>query len=189
MSLTTSTTFQSYNQRLVLRKGVLFDDEDPDFKPITLYSWDVVPFCQFTKCPAFKYCDYNKGIDIKCAAHITYMKHVLQILVFNNPMIDDMVVFRIGSELMPLYSMLFTFFLNQLGVEDSFWIKNNKPYVHPVYKEIRETIKLISTARQKMGIPDSLNVNTSPKQIFGGGSPGNDHGNPEALKKMRRRRQ
>ena len=187
MARVPSTTVGAYHQKLVIRKGVLYDEDDPDYK-LTLYSWDVVPFCQVTACPAFKYCDYNKSVNIRCPAQVTYMKHVVQILIFENPVIDNMLCFRIGSELIPLYSMLFTFYIEQVGLEKKFWEKNSKPYVHPVFKEIRETVKLIATLRQKIGIPDSLKINTNPKQLFTPGSSNNGHGNTEALKKMRRRR-
>ena len=188
MSIVKSQVATNNTQKLSLRKGTIYDDENPDFKPITLYSWDVVPFCQVTACPAYKLCHFNRNDRLKCNAHVNYLKHVTQVLIFRNPIIDDMLCFRIGSELMPLYSMLFVFFIEQVGLEDSFWIKNNKPYVHPVYKEIRETVKLIATLRQKIGIPDSLKINTNPKQLFSPGSSNNGHGNTEALKKMRRRR-
>ena len=187
MALVKNPMAKLYSQKLSLRKGAIYDDTDPNFPPVTLYNWDAVPFCSTVKCPAVKYCDFTHNDRIKCAAHATYLKHVVQILVFENPMIDNFICFRIGSELIPLYSMLFLFFIEEIGLDKRFWQKGSKPYVHPVFKENRETIKLIAITRDKIGIPKSLNVNMNTRGLFNA-APHNGNGDPEALKKMRRRK-
>ena len=155
---------------MCISKGKLRDTKDPDsvVSDITFYSWDAIQECRGEECPADKYCPYERVG--KCMTMLKFLKATATSLVFKNPDISQDIVFRVGTELMPLYSQMLRFFIEEIGIKEASYKNRGKLGVHPIFKEIRECIKLIGVTRQKIGINISLET-PDPHSVFQGYKP------------------
>ena len=154
-------TAQFYHKQfgsLSISKGKLRDtlDEDSEVNDITFYSWDAMQDCRVEECPAFRMCVYEKRG--KCMIMQKFLKACASSLIFKNPDINQDTVFRVGTELMPLYAQMVRFFIEEIAIKDASSTNRGKISVHPIFKEIRECIKLIGITRQKIGIGNGIEV-------------------------------
>lgn len=136
-------------------KGKIVNSKNPKDQ-IQFYQWDAVKKCIHEECPAYEYCAWRGSQNEKCTAVTKFLRHVVNALVFNqNPRkLNNEKIFRIGTELIPLYHQLVEMFIVELGVRQNQIISKTKQKttIHPVYKEIREIQKSIANARRMIGI-------------------------------------
>ena len=155
---------------MAISKGKLRDslDEDSDINDITFYSWDAIQECRDEDCPAHHMCPYEK--KGKCMTTVKFLKACASSLVFKNPDIDQDTVFRVGVELMPLYAQMIRFFIEEIAIKDASHTNRGKIAIHPIFKEIRECIKLVGITRQKIGIGSGIET-PDPSSMFQGYEP------------------
>lgn len=130
------------------------------------YAWDAVDFCSGTNCIATEVCPYTQsGINKatgkfeqrKCAVQKNFLRS-LSVILYRNyyEIISESQLYRIGMHLMPLYKMLSKLYIVELGVERvAYSDAKGMVRVHPVYKEIRETVKSISQEWHNLGLSNS----------------------------------
>ena len=69
--------------------------------------------------------------------------------------LTEPVLFKIGMHLVPQYKMLLKMKLAEMGIEGVIGVDlNGKPYIHPIYKEIRETIKCVNATWALLGLDE-----------------------------------
>jgi len=123
---------------------------------IPLAAWDGLKECSQALCPIFHRCSYVKdGIPPQCEVQKRYVVSILERLFRKYRYLDEASVLTIGMQIVPLYSHLAQLQIIELslhlhditGVTDK-----GSVYVHPIYKEIRETMKTIHLAFKTLGI-------------------------------------
>lgn len=167
--INTPSTIRSQVGEMRSSKGSITGDHIQGTKEI--FSWDAVPNCLEMDCPAYDVCTFPNHSDQKCGAIMQYAKGV-QDLMFKNfvEVMDEPSLFRIGMHLSPLYIMLAKFKITELGVR--FVMETNPKTgsrnVHPIYREIRETIKMIEATWKSIGIdPKGIEIGTSENVVDG----------------------
>jgi len=131
----------------------------------TLYlvAWDFAEKCNGSDCALYDICVYKdnwklkaknqhkSGATDKCMMQQRYIRNVISAFmsVANKSQkeidIGEDNVIKLGYELIPLYAQLFKFKCFEYTNKDVVYMtEKGTPKVHPVYKEIRETIKTIA---------------------------------------------
>lgn len=136
-----------------------------------LFSWDITMDCTDTQCPAHSVCEYERAG--KCKAMTLYLKGVTNVIIGNH--IDELSegqLYRVGMHLMPLYRTLIKMKIEELGVGRIVTTDDKgKRAAHPIYKEMREQIKLIEMMWKTIGIHEVCNGVSMPDDgILSGGS-------------------
>ena len=107
---------------------------------VVIYFWSSVSDCQ-DGCPLHDRC-VHAGIG-KCEVQKEYMSNVATTIFRNyGDKIPEPILFRVGMHMIPLYTMLCQLQLQAHGIE-IVNVGKNKIYIHPIMKEIRETIKIL----------------------------------------------
>lgn len=140
-------------------------------KSMQLFSWNAVAKCRPHRCPARDECPHEKiG---RCTIQTKYLRSVEKV-IFKNYLgvLSEDQFFRVGMHLIPLYKILSRLKIEELGVKKIISRdKNKKMVVHPIYKEIRETIKMIEFTWKSLGLkPTPLEErknNKKPKTVSG----------------------
>lgn len=155
------------SRTLNIRKGIVRrrkNDNSGDDQPMAfvMFAWDACDPCRHHDCPLIHICDPPDNTDL-CIVQKKYLRGVALAIgeSYIDQMIEDQTLsFRIGSELFPLYKMLVKLKMAELTVLDPV-IDGLKvgPRVHPVFKEIRETISTIDRTYAKLGIKKVNNPN------------------------------
>ena len=143
------------------------------FEDKQLYSWDAVPDCTDDLCPAFNYCEFsltkqreakerqeeptnpgnNSQIGNRCYTQLTYVRDVLGLITGAIKGLDEVTLFKIGSHLVPLYSMWCRLKIAELGVTDVVYTTARGTIcIHPIYKELRDTAMKIEMMWEKIGL-------------------------------------
>ena len=115
---------------------------------LKLFSWDVIPKCVNSSCPALALCEFDKTTEdhiVRCGVQTQYLKGTAE-MIFENykHLLTEDEFFQVGMHVMPLYRMLVKLKIHELGVEQAISTSDRGvSKANPVYKEIRETIKSI----------------------------------------------
>lgn len=109
---------------------------------IPVVMWDAVPKCDPSTCKMEEVCPHPKAG--KCGVRVQYLTHVFETLIGQVDPDDSMAMFQIGFHLVPLYQHLVQFKMEEFGSRVMYAQDNGRRYINPVFKEIRETIKIIS---------------------------------------------
>lgn len=148
---------------LVIHKKLVDADKCKDNTQKTVAMWDAIGMCpQNAQCPLHLDCPYlpkilERAQVAKCAIQEHYVKYVYYNLVERNiHELDQAQLDQIGFLLLPLYVHLIKFKM----IEYSLNLNNDiisvsrmgVKSVHPIYKEIRETIRNISTMSWQVGV-------------------------------------
>jgi hypothetical protein len=117
-----------------LDKGLVRDN-------IKMFAWDGIKECN-PNCPMIDECTYlHKG---KCAVQIQYVQTLYNSILTTYSYLDEAMLFKIGMELIPLYVHLVKLQIVELSLDTPMEsTEKGMPFVHPIYKEIRETLKTI----------------------------------------------
>lgn len=132
---------------------------------INLYAWDAIPMCQDEECPATSMCPYLR--EGRCRVGLTYMKAAVDVIIRNFASeLDEPRLYQIGMHLLPLYRMLFKLKIEEIGVERAVTSGRYGPKANPIYKEIRETIKLLMMAWKSLGLDPTKGSIVPKENIF-----------------------
>ena len=144
-------------------------------KDLSLAVWDAVGPCTGNedadedKCPLHLDCPYlmlnnpnllnlstgGRTDPDKCVLQAKYLDYVYKSLVLDNQKnLDQHQVDSIGLHLIPLYGHLIKFKMVEFVLGNNTMLTGGKgaKAVHPIYKEIRETLKTICTMWHDIGI-------------------------------------
>lgn len=135
-----------------------------------LFAWDGVQDCNEDSCVVVNKCNYiHKG---KCAVHTKYLATLCDTICSTYKYLDEMQYFKIGMHIIPLYSHLLRLKLVEMSLT-TIACENNKgmKFIHPVYKEIRQTLGTIHLMWKDLGmnpgIPDIPNPSNNDTTING----------------------
>lgn len=117
-----------------------------DGMPVVM--WDAVPQCIPESCKMEEVCPYTHAG--KCGVKLKYLGHVYESLLGQVDRNDAIALFKIGFHLVPLYGHLIQFKMEEYGAKVMCVQGNGKRYINPIFKEIRETVKVISAVMKDM---------------------------------------
>lgn len=123
-----------------------------------LIAWDSIQDCNTERCPIGKTCLYARISKEKCALQVGYLQNLTDTIFSTYRYLDETSMFKIGMHLIPLYSQLcrqkiVEKSVGRLAYED----EKGRTHIHPIYKEIRETMKVITILWREMGFPVAMN--------------------------------
>lgn len=148
---------------LVIYKKMIYAKECKDGEAKTVALWDAVQTCpQSDDCPLHLDCPYLPSIIrsaevCKCAIQEHYLNYVYTNLVENKMKeLDQNQLDQIGFLLIPLYGHLIKFKMLEyvLNIQGgtATTTRAGTVSIHPIYREIRETMKLIVTMQWQLGL-------------------------------------
>jgi len=168
-----TSTYEGTFGNLSVRRGTGKSGAD-------LFSWDVVQECQADECPAASKCQYlERAMEqtscppVKCSVMATYLKSVSTTILGNyEDKMDEGQLFRVGMHIVPLYRNLVKMKIEEIGVRSVVNVdEKGKQSINPLYKEIREYIKLIEQMWKSVGISTANVGNGLPSEPdFGEGN-------------------
>jgi hypothetical protein len=116
---------------------------------IAVKVWDVIPVCD-ANCPLWEEeCPYDKN-KTRCELRRQYIESVFSSLSNAIKDKDQLTIHRVGMLLMPLYTSLISIKLEVHAKQGG--MRSSRGGVDPIYKELRETIKLIDSMLKDLGI-------------------------------------
>lgn len=154
-----TVTKQSYPNRTMRNIGdMMFVKQKGDETRPELALWDYVRKCD-PECPIREICPATSTI---CMPEKEYLQHVIR-LIFEyeeKKIIDRHGLHVFGTAILPLYQHLFLFKVEAMGLESPI-LCGKIVTVHPIYKEIRATMKLITSMWAAIGIKSASVPNPS----------------------------
>lgn len=134
-----------------LNKGIVREGKQ-------LIAWDCVQECDHNNCPLSEKCVYRVDEGEKCALQASYLQALTDTIFTTYRYLNEDVLFKIGMHLVPLYSQLCRQKIVEKAVvnlcyEDSKGVTR----IHPIYKEIRETMKVITLFWKEIGFSEMVN--------------------------------
>jgi hypothetical protein len=111
-------------------------------KDVKLFAWDAIRECSPSTCPVSSVCTYiKKG---KCAVLVQYLRALYDSVLSNYKTLDDVSLFKVGMQIVPLYLQLAKMQLLEMSLDSPIYTTDKGANLaHPVYREIRETLKTI----------------------------------------------
>jgi hypothetical protein len=153
---------------------------------VTMFAWDGVQECNPTTCPATEICGYiHRG---KCAVQMNYLRALYGAILGTYKYLDDVVLFKIGMQIIPLYVMLVKMQITELSLDSPIYNTDKGAILpHPIYKEIRETLKAIHVMWKDLDITFEFGQKPNFRQKTGDaptetGDP--ERGDPTYYKKL-----
>jgi hypothetical protein len=133
------------------------------YQSIPLVAWAAIENCMPTLCHIEHLCSYQKtdGRKMrKCGLQKNYIQNVSSMIhrCFHKELgASESLLFRVGMHLMPLYKTLCKLKMEELSVHSpvTTTLRGDRK-VDPVYKEIRETIKIVMMCWKDLGLDGSL---------------------------------
>jgi len=140
------------------------------------YAWDVVQKCQGVDCPACMVCPYIEVLTVEdeCKVMKRYMRSVSLVMYeAQSKNITAAQRYQIGMHIIPLYKTLCKMKIAELGVRDVMQVTSRGTMqVNPIYKEMREIIKVIDQVWKSIGVGASklgdIKPDFAPKGQTGG---------------------
>jgi len=117
-----------------------FDFNKGDIREgMKLFAWDGIQDCSAVLCCVFDKCLFLKRG--KCAVHVNYIRQLTDTIACSYKYLDEMQYFKIGMQIVPLYSHLLRLKLLEMSLSQIVFVNNKGiKFIHPVYKEIRQTL-------------------------------------------------
>jgi len=133
------------------RMHVMKGKDHTDTKQIV--TWETVKPCRGERCPAFEMCEYNAG-QRKCRVESVYLRAVASIIYRNYiSVLDEPTLMRVGMHLMPIYQNLCRLKIAEVGIANMVETDaKGKSTISPIYKEMREHIKLLEQTWRSLGL-------------------------------------
>jgi hypothetical protein len=132
---------------LTLEKGTIRKD-------VKMFAWDGIQECTggavdptdmnavVNQCPVTDMCTYIKRG--KCAVQVKYLETLYSSILGTYTYLDEPMLFKIGMQIVPLYLQLVKLQIAELAVRHPTYLSDKGTVmVHPIFKEIRETMKTI----------------------------------------------
>jgi len=132
---------------------------------IPVVMWDAVPQCDVHYCQIAATCPYIEEGSL-CGVRKEYLDYVYRHFMGSVNAEDKQALFRIGFELIPLFSHLVSLKIANHGRPVTTLTDKGSVQVNPLFREIRETIRSIN-----------LNINDLAESFssdFGKGGEGDD---------------
>lgn len=159
---------------LSLNKGIIR-------KNISMFAWDGVQQCEPEICPVTHMCKYSK--EGKCSVQLNYLRALYKAILGNYSYLDEMMLFKIGMQIIPLYVQLVKMQMLELSLDRPIYETDKGAVLpHPIYKEIRETLKAIHVMWKDLDLSFSFNKKPSMGKEKDGGDI--EHGDPNYYKKI-----
>ncbi|MBR5574348.1 MAG: hypothetical protein IKW35_07640 [Paludibacteraceae bacterium] len=119
---------------------------------VDLAIMDYALKCRGGECDIYDTCPYNEGYEL-CQIHKQYTNHIIKMVYRydREGKLNEHQLHVIGMTMMPLYTHLFRFQLAEMALSTPV-VYGKTIYMHPVYKEIRNTTKLLFDIWAKMGL-------------------------------------
>lgn len=144
---------------LLRADGIALAGGQLSHKDLPMHIWESVSPCDPDRCPARlgdkPKCNFPERFPVigKCHVQASYIK-TMYIALVNSKITqqDEYQIAQIGFLLLPLYGHLVKFKIYELGLDmiDMFNRSKAGHSTHPVYKEIRDTIKCIASLSQDL---------------------------------------
>lgn len=117
---------------------------------IQLIMWDALPDC-VNACTIYTSCPYVGGERQrnKCEMRRRYLESIMTSLDNAVKEKDEISVLTIGLMIVPLFQHLINFKIFETTLSHTLMARTK---IHPVYKEIRQTIKEINTLLKDLGV-------------------------------------
>lgn len=110
---------------------------------VTLHAWDGIQECDPETCPLLDRCPYEHSG--KCSVQTQYLELLYSAINKTYKYLDEAVLYKIGMQLVPLYTQLMKMQMVELTLTTPLiWSAKGQLMIHPVYKEIRDTLKTIA---------------------------------------------
>jgi len=112
--------------------------------------------CTLDQCPIHLHCRHKK-VRRQCQIQVKYLRAMSDIILGNATLesFSPVQLMKIGFHLQPLYRALCRLKMEELSLRRPTQLTNTGTRaMHPVYREIRETIKVITTVLKDLGIDD-----------------------------------
>jgi len=139
---------------------------------LQLVVWDAVEDCKGERCVIEEKCHYQK--TGRCTLQFKYVSNIIQGLVEEMETVGAItpsIMNTIGLHIVPLYGHLVKFKILELGLDSpSYFTEKGGIKIHPVYKEIRETLRSITIATRSL----RGSVSDEPLEKFLGAGTGED---------------
>ncbi len=128
-----------------LKKGTFGDSN------VSLIMWDALPDCN-DECSIWESCPYEKN-RAKCEMRRQYVTSVINQLEKAIQIKDETSILKMGLLLMPLFNHLVDFKITHHALNgDTIIFNRGSAKIHPVYKEIRATVKMINEMLNDLGV-------------------------------------
>lgn len=123
-------------------------------KNVPFILWESVPKCS-TDCCIVNICPEYTADSVKCPVQITYIRKVygwFVDLIAKRPDTDAVKMAGIGLRLMPLYGQLIKLKIVEMGLGHGITMTGARgtTAIHPVFREIRDTMMAISKVQQEL---------------------------------------
>jgi hypothetical protein len=133
---------------------------------VKIFAWDAVKDCNGRECPGFRYCaceDIGQPCDVMRRYIAQVYSVVLKASETQAPEQKEAILLRIGFDLIPLYKILISLKIAEMGVDKviEMDIKGTRR-ANPIFKEIRETIKTIEFTWKTIGLGNFIGVPAPP---------------------------
>lgn len=157
-------------------------------KGVTLFAWDGVQDCNPERCPVLNKCTYQK--EGKCQVQTQYLDNLYQAITTTYKYLDQVMLFKIGTQIIPLYAHLMKLKIVELSLTSPMTVTSKGGLViHPVYKEIREVLKTIAVMWKDLDLTFETSLNPDPT---GSATPAQgkrdfEKGDPTYVKRMSER--
>jgi hypothetical protein len=114
-------------------------------------AWSSIADCLGDRCRIEELCAYDKRG--KCTVQVQFLQVTLEMLRSTNPKLEEDQAWRIGMHLLPLYKTLCKLYMDELAVcHPTYTTEKGTRQSHPVYKEIRDTLKMIMMVWKDIGL-------------------------------------
>ena len=149
-----------------------------------LFAWDSVQLCQGDNCPVMERCRHIKiG---RCHAQVEYLSRLATTVMGTYKYLDDVQLYKLGQQIIPLYAILFRLKVEEMGIGEVIYeTEKGTRLVHPIFKEIRETLKAIHMMWRDLEItPACFDPNRIPLDENGEVDGSLDRGDPTYYKRI-----
>jgi hypothetical protein len=117
-------------------------------------AWSAIMDCLRDRCRIEDQCHYQK--KGKCDVQVQFLQVTLEMIRMENPALKYNQAYRIGLHLVPLYKTLCKLYMDELAVSHpTYTTEKGTRQSHPVYKEIRDTLKMIMMVWKDIGLEGS----------------------------------
>jgi len=132
---------------MMIAKGVTDDGL------LRLYQWDAIDRCTGEDCPSYSSCTAAK--TGQCSVQLAYVQSILDMVYRNyEEYLSEPLLFRIGMHILPMYKMLCKLKIAEMGCRSAcYYTPKGDIKIHPIFREIRNTISTISMLWKDFGLP------------------------------------
>jgi hypothetical protein len=120
-----------------------------------LVAWDCIQDCSPAACPIGHDCVYKNASRVtgKCDLQSQYLQSFVETIFRTYRYLDEADMFRIGMHLVPLYGQLCQMKIIAKSVASmAYEDDKGRTLIHPIFKEIRETLKTITVIWKEIGM-------------------------------------